>query len=224
MNFPYSLNTKIRIIALASLSFLILSWAINFSLSHAEDMDAAKAAARVRDFSGAAELLEPLAKEGNSEAQYQLASLLRSGKGVPRDYEQAIRWLNRAAAQDNTNAQYTLGIMYENGWGVEKNPQEAIEWFMAAAARDHVMAKRKLDREEKKQDRLKTDPVLINKKNLLRHSFNGDIKKIKALIEKKTNVNVTDDKGRTPLILASDQGHLEIIKSLLNAGADIHAM
>jgi len=123
MSLPNSANSKIRIIALTNVSVLVLSLAINFSLCHAGDMDAAKAAARVRDFARMAELLEPLAKDGNSEAQYQLASLLRSGKGVPRDYEQAIKWLNRTAAQDNLNAQYTLGIMYENGWGVEKHKQ-----------------------------------------------------------------------------------------------------
>ena len=224
MIFPYSMNPKIQIVALASVGTLVLSLAINFSLCHAGNMDAAKAAARVRDFSKAAELLEPLAKAGNTEAQYQLASLLRSGKGVPRDYEQAIKWLNRAAAQDNTNAQYTLGIMYENGWGVEKSQQEAMEWFSAAAARDHVMAKRKLDKAEKMQERLKTDPALIDKERLLRFSTIGDIEKVTAILKKGANVNVADEQGRTPLILASEQGHLDIVQSLLRAEADIHAI
>ncbi len=195
MNLPNSANPKNRIISLTNVSVLVLSFAINFSLCHAGDMDTAKAAARVRDFTRMAELLEPLAKHGNSEAQYQLASLLRSGKGVPRDYEQAIKWLMRAAAQDNLNAQYTLGVMHENGWGVEKSKQEAMEWFMAAAAKDHVMAQRKLDRKEKKQKLLKTDPALIAKENLLHFATIGDIEKIKAMLKKKTNVNVADEKG-----------------------------
>jgi hypothetical protein len=224
MNIHCVIKQKIHTIALTSVGVFVLSLTINFSLCYAGGMEAAKAAARVRDFSKAAELLEPLAKDGNSEAQYQLASLLRSGKGVPRDYEQAIRWLMRAAAQDNLNAQYTLGVMYENGSGVEKNKQEAMEWFMAAAARDHVMAQRKLDREEKKQKRLKTDPVLIAKKKLLRYAYSGDVKKIKATIKKGANVNVTDEKGQTPLMLASEQGHLGIVQSLLNADADIQAI
>ena len=108
------------------------------------EMDAVNAAIRVRDYDSAVPLLEAQAGQGNAQAQYQLASLYRSGTGVPRDHEAAVGWLRKAAESGHPQAQYNLGVMYENGWGTTVNTTLAENWYRRAALQDHPMAREKL--------------------------------------------------------------------------------
>ena len=48
----------------------------------------------------------------------------------------------------------------------------------------------------------------------------GDEQQVKALIGKHANVNCKNIRSRTPLMSASERGHLACVKSLLAAGAD----
>jgi len=50
---------------------------------------------------------------------------------------------------------------------------------------------------------------------------NGDLEKVKECLEsKKININLNNDE---PLILASENGHLEIVKLLLKNGAKMNS-
>lgn len=54
-----------------------------------------------------------------------------------------------------------------------------------------------------------------------KYSIEGDAKKVLTLVLSGTiNVNMQNDAGNTPLIVASDYGHSQIVKILLNNGAD----
>jgi len=46
---------------------------------------------------------------------------------------------------------------------------------------------------------------------------------VRLLIERGAGVNVVDDEGTTPLILASYRGHVEVAKVLLERGAAVDA-
>jgi ankyrin repeat protein len=63
---------------------------------------------------------------------------------------------------------------------------------------------------------------------LIEASKNGDFKKVKkaltpSLFSKKINIEIEDDGGRTPLILAVDGGHKEIVEFLISKKANIEA-
>ena len=91
------------------------------------DIHRAKAAIRVRDFSLALNLLEPLAETGDPAAQFQLGALYRCGCGVERDDKQAFDWFEKAAEKNFTRAQFNLGNMYENGWGTRADKEIGVQ-------------------------------------------------------------------------------------------------
>ncbi len=45
-----------------------------------------------KDFAAAYQLLEPLAKQGHSSAQYNLGRMYVRGEGAPKDYVEAYKW------------------------------------------------------------------------------------------------------------------------------------
>ncbi len=61
----------------------------------------------------------------------------------------------------------------------------------------------------------------INEKNLSVDERNSRVEiAIKAMMAKKLSLEITDEEGMTPLILASKKGHTAIVKALLAAKAD----
>ncbi|CAH1798262.1 unnamed protein product [Owenia fusiformis] len=57
----------------------------------------------------------------------------------------------------------------------------------------------------------------------MRHdNYDMKVKMVKTLLSAGANVNVGDHSGCTPLIIASEQGHLELVRLLLEKGADVN--
>ncbi|HEX5804039.1 MAG TPA: tetratricopeptide repeat protein [Azospira sp.] len=92
----------------------------------------------------AAQMLVPLANDGNSLAQYRLGSLYYQGRGVPEDEKQAIYWWKKAAAQGYTEAMFQLGSAFLFGAQAAKivpDPdREAAMWYFQAASAGHAEA------------------------------------------------------------------------------------
>ena len=108
------------------------------------------------------------AKQGNSNAQYDVASMYQNGRGVKPDLGKAIEWYNKSAAQDNAKAvtrlkllkaneerfkkvvaqaekgnadsQYKLGKMYSEGVGISIDNAKAAKAFESAAMQGHAKA------------------------------------------------------------------------------------
>lgn len=70
---------------------------------------------------------------GLPEAQFNVAVMLDSGRGVTPDVAQAAIWYARAASRGNKRAAFNLGQLYEAGQGVPRNPGLARAWFKASA-------------------------------------------------------------------------------------------
>ena len=108
------------------------------------------------------------AKQGNSNAQYDVASMYQNGRGVSPDLGKATEWYKKSAAQNNAKAvnrlkllegnkerfkkvlaqaekgnpdsQYKLGKMYSEGVGVSIDNTKAAKAFESAAMQGHAKA------------------------------------------------------------------------------------
>jgi TPR repeat protein len=78
------------------------------------------------------------ALQGNTPAQYWLATLYEHGRGVGVDPAQAFAWYEKAAVGGNRKAMHNLAVAYAQGSGVAKNMEEAARWFSRAATLGYV--------------------------------------------------------------------------------------
>jgi len=112
------------------------------------------------------------AKQGNSNAQFDIGSMYKNGRGVSPDRGKAIEWYSKAAAQDNQKAvsrlkllqaneerfgkelasaengnkesQYKIGNMYTEGIGTNIDLVKAAEAYELSARQGYVKAEYKL--------------------------------------------------------------------------------
>jgi TPR repeat protein len=98
----------------------------------------AMTAYRRGDYGAAAATFRQLAEAGNARAQYALAALHHSGRGVERSDAEAAKWYERSAKQGFAAAQASLGSLYLTGRGVPRSYAEAARWLEQAATRGNA--------------------------------------------------------------------------------------
>jgi len=98
----------------------------------ASPLEDATAAYARGDYAAALKIYQPLAAQGNADAQNNLGMLYRDGQGVPQDYTQARQWYEKAAAQGLAQAKSNLGVLYRNGQSVPQDYVWAYMWFNLA--------------------------------------------------------------------------------------------
>ena len=84
--------------------------------------------------------LKAAANADDPIAEYELASRLYDGDGLPRDPQTAAKLFLRAANQGLAPAQYRLANIYENGTGFPQDLSSARTWAEKAADRGNVKA------------------------------------------------------------------------------------
>jgi TPR repeat protein len=119
------------------LGLVWLSFAGNVAAQVPED---ASAAYRRGDYVSAIRILETLAGQGNTSAQYNLGTMYASGEGVAQDYATAAKWYRLAALKGDPFAQTNLGLLYNEGLGVPQDYREAIKWYRLAADQGDAQA------------------------------------------------------------------------------------
>jgi TPR repeat protein len=97
-------------------------------------------AAQNGDYAAAISNWKPLAIAGDANAQNNMGSLYRDGKGVTGDYAEAYAWYHMAAIQGNPEAQFNLGNMYKLGQGVPEDFTLAVSWYRKAADQGNMYA------------------------------------------------------------------------------------
>jgi TPR repeat protein len=101
-------------------------------------------AAQSGDFATALREWEPLAKQGNADAQHNTGLIFYNGNGLPQNYIIAIKWFSLAAEQGDFRAQNLLGKIYERGRGVPKDYMTAVKWYRLAAEQGDARAQSNL--------------------------------------------------------------------------------
>ena len=96
------------------------------------------------DFETAVRDLSPLADDGNVEAQFYMAYMYETGKGVPVDLEQAAHWYLSAAEQGEPKAQFNLAAAFESARGVETDLVQTHRWYLASAESGFLRAQYKV--------------------------------------------------------------------------------
>ncbi|MCL2713224.1 MAG: sel1 repeat family protein [Alphaproteobacteria bacterium] len=66
------------------------------------------------------------AEGGDAHAQFNLAVMYRTVRGVARDLVEAMRWFRRAADQGLAAAQHNLAVAHYEGDGVAQDTAEAV--------------------------------------------------------------------------------------------------
>jgi hypothetical protein len=149
---------------------------------------------RLRDYSEAVTRLETLAHKGNTEAQYRLAGLYRTGKGVNRDLVEAQELYRRAALAGSPDAQFSLALLIEK---LDGSRSEARRWYRKSAAQGDRRAAQKLEQYEgtieAKNEGITGEEIF----NAIRHN---DEDLIISLIEGGANLDLIDRNGNSTVI------------------------
>jgi len=112
---------------------LLLATAAPAWADNTAQFEQAMAAYNAGNYKQAFHLLQPLAQQGDAEAQFNLGVMYSKGQGVAQSYQRALAWYQKAAHQGLAAAQYNLSKMYEDGRGVAQDYQQALAWYQKAA-------------------------------------------------------------------------------------------
>lgn len=126
--------------SIAIASVLVLGACSNDVENPALQYQAAVNAFQAGDFENATELLTPLAKEQNAQAQFMLADIYMTGKLGAADNETGMKWLSQSAENSHIRAMSMMGVRYLNGNGVDKDLDKAVKMLRTAAENKNVKA------------------------------------------------------------------------------------
>ncbi|MHB8621897.1 MAG: tetratricopeptide repeat protein [Sulfuricaulis sp.] len=108
------------------------------------DYQAGAAAYDSGDYIQARRIWQPLAEQGDIQAQRGMGKLYEKGRGVERNFTQAFKWYRPAAEKGDAESQYRLSVAYGYGLGVQKDEATAIMWLRKAAANGQKRAQKSL--------------------------------------------------------------------------------
>jgi TPR repeat protein len=97
------------------------------------DFEADMKAYKGSDYATALREWQPLAEQGDANAQFNLGMLYTKGLGVQQDYGQARQWFEKAAAQGLARAHFYLGVLHARGEGVPPDYVHAQSYERAIA-------------------------------------------------------------------------------------------
>lgn len=106
-----------------------LTGVIALSPAQAQDYNEGFLAAEAGDYKTAMQTWGPLAAEGDSAAQFNIALMYHSGLGLPANEAKAVEWYQRSAKNGYEKAQEFLAAAYREGWfGLPRDVEKAAYW------------------------------------------------------------------------------------------------
>lgn len=98
-----------------------------------EEIESAANALKSGNYGQALTLAQPLAENGNADAQLLMGIMYMRGLGVSKDTSKAYDMYLKAAEQGQAAAMHNLASMHYRGEGIPINFSEAREWNRKAA-------------------------------------------------------------------------------------------
>jgi len=190
---------------------LVLPLITHICSALAADLEPARDAIRRHEYERAVVLLRPLSEAGDAEASFQLSQLFRYGRGVARDLPQACQLLEVAATAGHARAAGGLAAMLESG-ECQKSARKAEEWRASAHSAGYAPPAASTNQAE--------GTAVPTAEHLLRAVRAGDLPLVVRLLESQP-IDVTDEYGRTPVMLAIEAGHLAVARELVGRGASL---
>jgi len=123
-------------------------------------MEDAVAAFEAGDFEAAVALWTPLANGGDGQAQYLLAYMHLTGRGIPQDFLRAETYFRMASEQRNTSGQTLLAELFVQGRGVARNFSEAARLYGLSAKQGDAVAQARLAALYAAGNGVERDPVM----------------------------------------------------------------
>ena len=124
------MNKKLIFRAIVLISALVLT--VSFSPAHSQGGNAYNAgllASEAGNYDAAVSSWQPLAKQGDGAAQFNLALMYHRGLGVVANEAVAVQWYQKSASNGYPKAQEFLAAAYREGWfGLQKDLQKAAYW------------------------------------------------------------------------------------------------
>jgi ankyrin repeat protein len=198
---------NIKILAIAfTLLFLITP---ELQAKGKEQLQEINRSIRIREYSKAVKQLQPLIRSGNSEAQFLMAGLYRSGKGVDKDLDKAMQLYEKASNGGHAEAQYTLASLLEK----KGELTQSLFWYHQAAEQGNRKAVKKLKVAEKFSEISANND--ISPDTVFSSIIHNNIKLIKSCVDNGYNFNIQDKASRSPLIAALLAEQKEIADLLL---------
>ena len=93
------------------------------------------------------------AKNGNAKAQFDLAIMYATGRGVQKNEKIAFNWFHKSARNNNAIAKHYMGLSFLQGRGVRKEIQLAKYWFRLAKNQGYTPSAHYLNRLEETSGR-----------------------------------------------------------------------
>ena len=110
--------------------------------AQADPLRDAQAAYDRGKYAVALDLWQPLAEQGNPDAQAGLGSMYLGGYGITRNEAAAMAWFRKAAEQGQANGQFSLASLYYG----RKEYSSAASWYRRAADQGNALAQIRLAR------------------------------------------------------------------------------
>jgi TPR repeat protein len=124
---------------------LLITASLNLACAvYADALDDGHTAFEAKHYKQAYALWQPLAEQGDPDAQYNIGLLYMNGLGVTKNDRTALLWFTRAGQQGLADAQYNAGVMFYLGKGVYPSNKTAVQWWELAAAKGHANAENNL--------------------------------------------------------------------------------
>jgi len=186
-----------------------------------QTLNEARVAVRTHDYESAVDIYGSLARSGDPDAAYALASMYRVGRGVDKDLELANEWMLKAANAGHARAQYNMGQL---SLGENENPESrenARAWFEKAASQGHTMATESLKALDQPSGPVIADMTLEQRNMALcQASRQGDTELVRSLLGEHWEEPTGPTVQRTALLEAITAGHADVVSLLLNNGAN----